>query len=507
MNLQKEPVYSFCYETEANASFLVAELGEGTPLVQYQMKMLENNHIVHLLDARKYQQDETVKIRYNVTGRMSLAQIVEREKIDREDFMTLLAALLESYEDLSEYQLSTQGLLLDEEHIFIRTGGFEPDFIYLPVFQEDNGLEEVRGFVRGMVMNSRLASTRDDFIQRLLDTFNSPQLTLESLREEVEQMRRPAPQPWPVEPLKVPVFENHPARPEADPLPLAPEEAHRTALPETGKISKKEAKKQAKKKTKKDGGKGSVLFTAIQAGIVLLLALAVKSGFFLTEAGALNVSYIAGALLAVAGLDVVVYRELFVNSKKEKSGEDKKEGKKPTQTKKKSKPGKPAKPVRPGKPDQPGKVKGKPALEEPAQETPAPTAPQAPVAAVVPHVQSAEAKQEDIENTVVMGLDMFGVGYLEYFENGLAMRIHLDQEVTRVGSRAQSVDHALLSHKVSKVHAEFIRRGGRYFMRDINSTNGTYLNGSRDRVVSNQEIELHDGDQIRLADVELIFKC
>ncbi len=514
MKLTKEPEYSFHYETEANASFLVAELGEETPLVQYQMKMLENNHIAHLLDAQKYQQDETVKIRYNVTGRMSLAQVTEREKIQREEFLTLLAGLLECYEDLSEYQLSAQGLLLDDAYIFVRTGGFEPDFIFLPIFQEDGGLEGLRRFVREMVMNSRLASTNDNFIQRLLDTFNDQQLTLESLQKEVAQMRRPAAPPPAVEPPRVPVFDPVPA----DPVPSAPspaEEAQEAAPPKKkGRKPEKGSKKPKEPKEKNGSSKGSILFTALQAVLVLVLALAVKSGFFFTEAGTLNVSYVIGCLIAAAGLDVVVYRELFVNNKKKTDGAGKAGGKKPAKAgaKKPPKASKVGKEPKAGKAFKGGK-KPEPAPAEPVREAnPAPAAPvSAPVVSAPPPVQALHTGRgldmEPVEDTVVMGADGFGTGYLEYFENGLAVRIHLNQDVTRVGSRAQSVDHVLLSHKVSKVHAEFIRRNGRYFMRDINSTNGTYLNGSRERIVSNQEIELHDGDRVRLADVELVFKC
>lgn len=494
--------YKFLYETEANASYLVAELGVETPLVQYQIKMLENNRIIHLLDLQKYQQNETVRLRYNVTGRMSLAQIVEREKIRREEFLTLLSALLESYGELSEYQLSFQGLLLNEESVFIRNGGFEPDFIYLPVFQENDGLENLRRFVRDMVMNSRLASTGDDFIQRLLDTFNRRDLTLETLRDEVERLRGPAqaPRSTAVEPPKPPVIERK--EPVAEPKPQPQEVPEKKVGRKAGKPSKKpKAPKEPKPPKEKSGSsKTSVIFTALQAAIVLGVALAAKSGFFFTAEGTLNISYIAGILLAVAGLDFVVYRELFVNNK------DKTEGKKAKKAPKSAKTGKKAKQM----PPKPG------AARHPETEPDEPqSAPAAPVIQAVPVIPAVPEEQPVLsplaepeeDHTVVMGTDAFGAGYLEYFENGLAVRIHLDRDVTRVGSRAQSVDHVLLSHKVSKVHAEFIRRGGRYFVRDINSTNGTYINEGRSRIVSNQEMELHNGDRIRLADVELTFKC
>jgi pSer/pThr/pTyr-binding forkhead associated (FHA) protein len=54
---------------------------------------------------------------------------------------------------------------------------------------------------------------------------------------------------------------------------------------------------------------------------------------------------------------------------------------------------------------------------------------------------------------------------------------------------------------VSSRHAELRFEGGRYMLRDLNSTNGTFVNEER---VS--ERPLQDGDRIRLALTQLVFK-
>lgn len=96
---------------------------------------------------------------------------------------------------------------------------------------------------------------------------------------------------------------------------------------------------------------------------------------------------------------------------------------------------------------------------------------------------------------------------LEYFDNGLAQRIHLQREITRIGSKERGTDYVLPSRKVSKLHAQIRREGSRYLLKDLNSTNGTYLNGAPERLGAEYETELHDGDRIRMADIELVFKC
>lgn len=54
--------------------------------------------------------------------------------------------------------------------------------------------------------------------------------------------------------------------------------------------------------------------------------------------------------------------------------------------------------------------------------------------------------------------------------------------------------------RVSRHHAEVYQRGAEWFLRDLNSTNGTYVNGYGVR-----ERALESGDRISLGGVELVF--
>ena len=51
------------------------------------------------------------------------------------------------------------------------------------------------------------------------------------------------------------------------------------------------------------------------------------------------------------------------------------------------------------------------------------------------------------------------------------------------------------SATVSRSHATIERRGGRLFLRDLASTNGTLLNG---RPLRDREVEVRDGDRVRV---------
>jgi EAL domain-containing protein (putative c-di-GMP-specific phosphodiesterase class I) len=66
--------------------------------------------------------------------------------------------------------------------------------------------------------------------------------------------------------------------------------------------------------------------------------------------------------------------------------------------------------------------------------------------------------------------------------------------------RCESADLTIDSGRVSREHARIVCEGGKYRVRDLGSTNGTFLNGRRI-----EEAPLEDGDLLVLADVEFGF--
>ncbi len=88
---------------------------------------------------------------------------------------------------------------------------------------------------------------------------------------------------------------------------------------------------------------------------------------------------------------------------------------------------------------------------------------------------------------------------LEVRDGGRAT-VALGPEPLLIG-RDQQNDVVLDDPRVSRKHAEIRLRLGRYTLYDLQSTNGTYVNGRRVA-----EIVLGDGDTISVAGVELVFR-
>lgn len=68
--------------------------------------------------------------------------------------------------------------------------------------------------------------------------------------------------------------------------------------------------------------------------------------------------------------------------------------------------------------------------------------------------------------------------------------------------RGTEVDIRIDDSFASGVHCRVYSRGATYYLEDLNSTNGTYLNGSRVR----GEARLSDLDEVRIGDTELRFE-
>lgn len=82
--------------------------------------------------------------------------------------------------------------------------------------------------------------------------------------------------------------------------------------------------------------------------------------------------------------------------------------------------------------------------------------------------------------------------------------ISVNKPVFRLGKERSYVDYFITNNiAVSRGHADIITRGSKYFVKDLNSKNHTYINGQE--LPIHMEIEIHDGDSLKLANEEFIF--
>ena len=82
--------------------------------------------------------------------------------------------------------------------------------------------------------------------------------------------------------------------------------------------------------------------------------------------------------------------------------------------------------------------------------------------------------------------------------------IQINKPVFRIGKEKSFVDYFVSNNNaVSRSHADIVTRGQRYFVIDLNSKNKTYINGHP--LPIQQECEIYNGNQLRLANEEFVF--
>lgn len=93
---------------------------------------------------------------------------------------------------------------------------------------------------------------------------------------------------------------------------------------------------------------------------------------------------------------------------------------------------------------------------------------------------------------------------LIYSGKGSAPNYILESETMNIGSSAKENEIVIKSSIVSRHHAKIHHIQGKYYLEDVGSTNGTFLNGQE--IVRQQKYELRDMDRIYFSNVPYIVQ-
>lgn len=69
--------------------------------------------------------------------------------------------------------------------------------------------------------------------------------------------------------------------------------------------------------------------------------------------------------------------------------------------------------------------------------------------------------------------------------------------------KSQTCNLVIADKVVSRRHAEVVQYGDKYFIKDLSSTNGTFINGNK--LMADTDVELKDGQEIIFANKKFIY--
>ena len=118
------------YERSHNKNYLVLKDNENGIEENYQVKMLKQNQIEHLLSLSTSAVDGCLQYEYDITSCQPLSRIIEISKIKEKDIQDLINHLEELAQGLDAYMLDDISLLLDPEFIYKDMSSGEYRFVY-----------------------------------------------------------------------------------------------------------------------------------------------------------------------------------------------------------------------------------------------------------------------------------------------------------------------------------------------------------------------------------------
>ena len=120
------------YKRELNHSYMVLKCEDPDVTVKYAYRMMTANRIGRLLDCTQRQMDGVAWLYYDISSRQPLERLYESRKMGVEEIRTILHSIAAMQEDLGEYLLDEQGLLLEAGQMFADVETEELYFCFYP---------------------------------------------------------------------------------------------------------------------------------------------------------------------------------------------------------------------------------------------------------------------------------------------------------------------------------------------------------------------------------------
>ena len=510
------------YETMGSSSYMAVTCPPEVRLVNYELEMMLSNEIKNFLGTSRQMLDGNTVIYYNITSRIPLKQVLDKRKLTRKELFRLIEGAILAIRDAAAFRLPEEGIILEPEYIYVNPASCAPAFMFIPL-QEPAGMG-IRELLSDLVLHDKIELSNDNFIQKLLVELNRQPFSLEELEKNLKQNQMPEQSTKPVnqQPVKPRIPEPQAVRQQPldrQPLDYGQAGAEHVVASRVPVLEKStegpKTPASSKGKETGDSKKAKKQFMLPQALVMVALASGISFGLFTDQNGGIVLNNVLAFVIVVALAEVILYREVYKNStnpKKKKGRETMKgkmKGNKTARPQPAEKPNlsrqladerpQPLQPMQRQQPIQTQSIPSQPTLNPIYEQQMRPQflyGETADTELEVPTEFSEEAERNQPP------------AYLEYYENGKLSRIPIDSfNGIFVGRLERQVDFAVKSPRVGNVHAKFFSQNGQCYVVDINSKNGTYINGSRARIESNNPCLLHDKDRIMLADCEFTIRC
>ena len=175
-------------KTLSHSCLILKERGTCSP-DSYEMRILAANRIEGLLPVTEEYVDNELRFRYDVTGLKPFGVYCERRHFRTEDLCCLFEGLLDLLERTEEYLLHTEHLVLDPDYLYVSWEEGRLQVPYLPAggYRVRQGLTEITEYLIRKTEHGDHGSMV--LACRFLHALQEPDLQIRSLRELLAESR------------------------------------------------------------------------------------------------------------------------------------------------------------------------------------------------------------------------------------------------------------------------------------------------------------------------------
>ena len=452
------------YKRDMNHNYLILYGEDEINTDSYQVRMLVGNVIPSLLKCRIQGMDGRFLVYFDITSKQALSVLYEEKKMGVEDLRLIFGGFVKAMEDAAEYLMNPGQFIISPEYIYTDIEKQEIYFCMMPGYEKD--IKEQFQFLTEYILPKIDHQDQDAVIlgygvykRAMEDSFH-----LEHIKEELYKTQgQQGTTTTKAEQMKT---ESEQRQESED---FNPEEE---GFWENEEINQEFVR---------DGEKSKSLSLPQKIGIIVLVAILLCGIAAITLMGYLPYLETGTILGIIIVLVACVMLFVYVSKIKKKPGA-----------------------LRQGREeerDNPKGITGKVPTDQTDQS-------QNTIKSVVkstnkPVVKSSQLHADYGETVVLSAGAVSGPASLVSKEPGELATIYINEDLTVIGKLETACDAVISLPTVSRIHAKIRKKEDAYYLTDMNSRNGTAVNGRL--LLPDEEYQLEPEDEVAFAQARYIF--
>ena len=452
------------YKRDMNHNYLILYGEDEINTDSYQVRMLVGNVIPSLLKCRIQGMDGRFLVYFDITSKQALSVLYEEKKMGVEDLRLIFGGFVKAMEDAAEYLMNPGQFIISPEYIYTDIEKQEIYFCMMPGYEKD--IKEQFQFLTEYILPKIDHQDQDAVIlgygvykRAMEDSFH-----LEHIKEELYKTQgQQGTTTTKAEQMKT---ESEQRQESED---FNPEEE---GFWENEEITQEFVR---------DGEKSKRLSLPQKTGVIVLAAILLCGIAAITLMGYLPYLETGTILGIIIVLVACVMLFVYVSKIKKKPGA-----------------------LRQGREeerDKPKGITGKVPTDQTDQS-------QNTIKSVVkstnkPVVKSSQLHADYGETVVLSAGAVSGPASLVSKEPGELATIYINEDLTVIGKLETACDAVISLPTVSRIHAKIRKKEDAYYLTDMNSRNGTAVNGRL--LLPDEEYQLEPEDEVDFAQARYIF--